>query len=132
MDNFFAHAWENLVGRIDGPLSFRLVLQPIMATIFAVRAGMQDARTGRPPYGWAVLTDHANRPELLRDAWKGVGRVFIFAVVMDVIYQVIVFRWIHPVGALIVAFFLAGVPYLVLRGPVNRLMRRRRVEEHLT
>jgi len=131
MDDFFARAWENLLGRIDGPLSFRLVLQPIMATIFAVRDGIQDARTGRPPYGWAVLTDRANRAELLREAWKGMGRVFIFAVVMDVIYQVIVFRWIHPVGALIVAFFLAGVPYLLMRGPVNRLMRRRAVRTDL-
>lgn len=131
MDNWFAHILENLVGRIDGPLSFRLVLQPVMATIFAVRAGMQDARTGRPPFGWAVLTDRANRTGLLSEAWKGVGRVFIFAVVMDVIYQVIVFRWIHPIGALIVAFLLAGVPYLLIRGPVNRLMRRR-IGEHLT
>ena len=48
------------------------------------------------------------------------------AIAIDIVYQWIVFRWIHPVGLLTVAFFLACVPYLLIRGPVNRLVRSRR------
>jgi hypothetical protein len=49
-------------------------------------------------------------------------KVFILAVVIDVIYQWIVFRWIYPGEALIVAPLLAFIPYLLLRGPVRRLV----------
>jgi hypothetical protein len=50
-----------------------------------------------------------------------VGRVFILAVVLDVICQIILFRWIYPSEALLVATFPAIVPYLLVRGPVNRI-----------
>jgi hypothetical protein len=38
-------------------------------------------------------------------------------------YQLIVFRWIHPVELVVVVLLLAFVPYLLIRGPVNRLAR---------
>ena len=34
-----------------------------------------------------------------------------------------VFRWIYPFETLLVAFLLACVPYLLIRGPVNRIAR---------
>jgi hypothetical protein len=132
MEEFFARAWENMSGRVGGPMSFRLVLQPMIATILAVRAGLQDARAGRPPYAWSVFTDPVHRADLLRDGWKGVAKVFVMAIVIDIVYQWIVFRWIHPVGLLTVAFLLACVPYLLIRGPVNRLVRSRRAQRRLT
>jgi hypothetical protein len=52
-------------------------------------------------------------------------KVFIVALLMDVIYQLIVFRWIYPGEALILAPILAFVPYILLRGPVSRLMARK-------
>jgi hypothetical protein len=51
--------------------------------------------------------------------------VFLMAVLLDGVYQVIVFRWIYLVQAAIVAVLLALVPYGMIRGPVNRLMSRR-------
>jgi hypothetical protein len=35
----------------------------------------------------------ARRPELFRLAWKDVGKVLIVAFVLDVIYELIVYRW---------------------------------------
>jgi hypothetical protein len=116
--------WENLTGRLDGPMKFRLLLQPTMAAIFAIKAGLQDAQESRPPYFWTIFTDPSQRQELLKQGWKAVSKVFIFAVIIDVVYQYIVFRWFYPGEALIVAFVLACVPYLLLRGPVNRISRR--------
>jgi hypothetical protein len=107
-------------------MTFRIILQPLMATILAVRGGLKDAREGRPPYLWTVLTDRESRTDLLREGWKAVARVFVLAIIMDVIYQWIVQRWIFPGETVIVAVVLAVIPYVVLRGPVNRLASRRR------
>jgi len=104
-------------------MSFRLILQPSMAIFFVTRDGLKDVRAGRPAYFWALFTEPAHRHELLQEGWKAVGRVFIFALLMDAISQFIVLRWFYPEEALIVAFILAFLPYLAMRGPVNRIAR---------
>jgi hypothetical protein len=121
MEEWLARIWENLGGRIDGPLSFRLTMQPVMAAFFAVRAGMNDARQGRPAYFWTILTSADDRRRLLRDGWKDVMKVFLLALGLDVAYQVLVFRWLFPLELLIVGVLLACVPYLLIRGPANRI-----------
>jgi hypothetical protein len=123
MEELFTRFWSDLIGRIGGPMSFRLLLQPAMAMTFAIRDGLKDAREGRPAYFYSLSTDPANRRSRLRDAFKAVSRVFTFAIIMDLIYQEIVLRWFYPLQALIVAFVLAFLPYILLRGPVNRIAR---------
>ena len=123
MQDVVARIGEDLASRLDGPLTFRFVFQPVMASVLAVRAGLADARAGRPAYLWAVLTDREHRRELVRGGWKDVARVFALAVVLDVAYQLIALRALYPVEALIVAVALAVVPYALLRGPVNRVAR---------
>ena len=92
-----------------------------MAAFFAIRSGLKDAKENRPPYFWAMFTNPESRVDMIRDGWKSVGRVFILGIIMDVIYQLIVFRWFYPVEALLVAVILAAIPYLLIRGPVNRI-----------
>jgi hypothetical protein len=121
MEDLLTRIFENLVDRVSGPMKFRLILQPLMATIFAVRAGLQDAREGRPPYFWAIFTDPVNRRDMLRDGWKAVGKIFILAILIDAVYQYIELKWFYPGEAIVVAIILAFVPYLLIRGPVNRL-----------
>jgi hypothetical protein len=125
MDDVTARIWHNLIGRVTGPMSFRLVLQPGMAAFLAIKAGLADARAGRPLYAWTIFHDPPRRVEFLKKGWKDVAKVFVLALVLDVIYQVIEIRWVYPVEALLVAFLLACVPYLLLRGLVNRLFRSR-------
>ena len=126
MDDVLARIWENLGGRIGGPMSFRLLLQPTVAAVLAIRAGLDDARAGRAPYFWTILTRPDARRDLLHQGWKAVAQVFVLAVVIDAVYQVMVFRWIYPLELLLVAFLLACVPYLLLRGPANRFASARR------
>jgi hypothetical protein len=114
----------DLIGRIDGPMTFRLLLQPLMAVAFAIRDGRRDALEGRAPYFWALFTDPAHRPELLRDGWHGVYRIFLLAVLLDLIYEYIEFRQFFPGQTLLVASLLALLPYVLLRGPTNRLISR--------
>jgi hypothetical protein len=123
MEELFTRFWNDMAGRIGGPMSFRLLLQPAMAMFFAVRDGLKDAREGRPAYFYSLLTDPANRRSRLREGFKAVARVFVLAIIMDLIYQVIVLRWFYPLQSLIVAFVLALLPYILLRGPVNRIAR---------
>jgi hypothetical protein len=123
MEEIFTRLWNDLIGRIGGPMSFRILLQPTMAMIFAIRDGLKDAREGRPAYFYSLFTDPENRRSRLREGFKAVSRVFTFAIVMDFIYQVIVLRWFYPLQALIVAIVLALLPYILLRGPVNRIAR---------
>jgi hypothetical protein len=119
-----ARIWENLLGRIGGPMTFRLILQPAMATFFAVKAGLADGRANKPPYLFAIVTDPVHRKDMLHEGWKSTARIFALAIVMDVIYQIIVLRWVYPGEVLLVSFLLACVPYLLIRGPVGRLARR--------
>jgi hypothetical protein len=124
MDHLMARITENLIARITGPMKFRLFLQPAMATFFAIRDGLKDAREGKPPYFWGLFTDKGEREAMVKNGWKGVGKVFILAIVLDVIYQIIVHRWVYPGEAILVAVILAILPYLLIRGPVNRIARR--------
>jgi len=117
---------ENMVGRVHGPMKFRLVLQPLMAAFFAFRDGKKDAIAGRGPYFWELFTVSGHRKELIENGWKSVGRVFILAVVLDAVYQLWQLHWFYPTEAVVVALILAIIPYLVLRGPVNRIIRRER------
>jgi hypothetical protein len=130
MEDMFVRLWEGLLARVGGPMTFRIILQPTMAALLALRAGLKDAHEGRPPYLWTVVTDPLQRGDLLREGWKSIARVFFLAVIMDVIYQWIVQHWIYPLETLIVAIVLAVAPYLLIRGPVNRIARRwRRVPQ---
>jgi hypothetical protein len=123
MDDIWARIVENMMGRVTGPMKFRLLLQPTMAAIFAIRAGLADAKQGKPPYFWSLVSDPAHRAEMLKDGWKSVGKIFILAMVLDVVYQVIVGHFVYPGEVIIVALWLAIVPYLLLRGLVGRLAR---------
>jgi hypothetical protein len=125
MDNIWVRLGTQLVGRVSGPMKFRLVLQPAMAAFFAIRSGLADARAGKTPYFWCLLSDPSQRSDMIKDGWKSVGRVFILAVVLDVVYQIIVLRFVYVGEALIVAFILAILPYLILRGLVTRLVRKK-------
>ena len=61
MDDMWTRVGTQLLARVSGPMKFRLVLQPCMAAFFAIRAGLADARAGKPPYFWGLLTDHGQR-----------------------------------------------------------------------
>ena len=61
MTDAIARFWPDLVGRLSGPMAFRFILQPAMATLFAIRAGLTDAREGRPFYLWTILTTRGAR-----------------------------------------------------------------------
>jgi hypothetical protein len=124
MDDIVTRFITDLIGRLSGPLTLRLFLQPAVAAFFAIRDGLADAREGRPPHFWRIVTGSPEaRKRRARETMRAVLKVFILAVVLDCVYQVMVFRWVYPIEAMVTAAILAIVPYLALRGTVNRIAR---------
>jgi len=130
---FLSHGWTDLLARPRGPYGLRFVLQPLMAALLALRDGIGDARTGRSPYFWMVLHDKGRRRERFAEALKATARIGALAILIDAAYQLRVLGTFFPDEALIVALLLALFPYLLLRGPVDRIARRwraRRTSQH--
>jgi hypothetical protein len=115
--------WNEIAARPSGPLAMRFYLQPLMATIFAVRDGLKDARLGNPAYFWSLFTNPADRRERLAEGWHSIRKIFILAVVLDLIYGLLVLHAFRPVQTLLIASILALGPYIVIRGPVNRIAK---------
>jgi hypothetical protein len=124
MDNIVTRVLHEIAARPEGPLALRFYLQPAMAVFFAIRDGLKDARSNRPAYFWALFTGAGHRRELLRHGWKSVGKIFVAAIVMDLVYQLMVLHGFRPLSTLVVATLLAIVPYLIVRGPVNRAAKK--------
>jgi hypothetical protein len=115
--------WQNMLERPGGPMTFRFILQPVMATVAAMYDGINDAKTGRSYYLWTILTDPARRMGRLHEGLISTARVLLLGLCMDIIYQHIAFDVFHPAEAVIIAVLLAFVPYLLLRGPIARIAR---------
>ena len=60
MDPVISRVVGNLVARVTGPMHFRLLLQPGMATFFAIRDGLKDARECKPPISGAFSPTRVN------------------------------------------------------------------------
>ena len=126
MDEFLTRFYTDMSGRLTGPLTLRLFLQPAVAMFLATRDGIKDAREGRPPHLWRMITgDAAARARRWKETWRAVLKVFCLAVVLDCVYQWMVMRWIYPFEAMVTAVILAILPYILLRGWVDRPVRAR-------
>jgi hypothetical protein len=115
--------WANFLARPNGSLSLRFYIQPTMASLLALRAGIEDARQGRQGYLWAILTRPQRRLQLLHEGWRGAMTPFLLALALDSAYQIMTIRFVYPLELLFTATLLALVPYALLRGPFNRLAR---------
>jgi hypothetical protein len=123
LDELLARFWSEITARPQGPMAFRFFVQPAMAAFFALRDGIRDARNQCPAYFWALLFHSGRRRELLRHGWGSACGVFTMAVSIDLAYQAFVLRGFRPIQAAFVGVLLALFPYVVLRGPANRVAR---------
>jgi hypothetical protein len=117
---------NSLLARPNGPLGFRFILQPTMAAIIAIRDGLYDARSGRSPFAWTIVSNPDERGGRLREGLNATAKILLFGLAMDTIYQIIVFNAFYPYEALIIAILLAFIPYLIIRGLASRVARKYR------
>lgn len=128
MPNYLIDLWENLVARTTGPLHLRFYIAPAICILYAVQAAIRDAKKHVPPYLLRLLVTSKQRRAIVMEAWKDIGNVCMIAVIIDIIYQFVMmfaFKKIakfYPLESLIVAFGLTLLPYILIRGPLNRLI----------
>ena len=115
--------YTDLVGRSDGPMTFRFFLQPIMSLLMALRDGVKDAKTGQSPYSWRIVNNPGERRAALHEGIKSTTRILVLGLVMEIIYQYKVFGTFHVLEAVNIIFILCFLPYLIMRGPIARLAR---------
>ncbi len=120
----FLRIWHDMIERPGGPMSFRFILQPVMAAIIGAREGLRDARSGRAPYFWTMLRHPHERLGRVNEGLNATARIMLLGMAMDMIYQGLVLRTFYPNEALIIALLLAFVPYVLVRGLSGRIMRR--------
>src|SRR4029453_17257943 len=94
-----------------------------MALVYATRDGIVGARQERPPYFWTIFSRPGERWERLREGGKAVSRVIALGVLMDVVYQLLTFHRVYAPQLIVIVLALAFVPYVILRGPINRIAR---------
>jgi hypothetical protein len=115
-----------MVARPGGPMTFRFILQPAMAAAMALRDGAHDARLGRR----AISLGRASR----RAGPRGPQRTLLGGDRLDLEnpdprgrdgrrLPVARAQDIYPAQAAVIAILLAFVPYLLLRGPMERVAR---------
>ena len=128
MEEILTRYFENLIARTDGPLNLRFFIQPTVSLIFALRAAFKDAKEGAVPYLWRFIVSKDKRVLVAREGWKDFGKIFIVGMVFDITYQLImIFKmksevYFYPLESITVATCLAIVPYILFRGPMNRLV----------
>ena len=113
----------DLPKRLNGPGRFRFVLQPAVAIFLGIRAGIADARAGRPPYIFSLLSDGNRRWELVKEGLAEVSTLVAFAILLDAISQWLILRAIYPGPALLVGPVLIAFPYSTSRALTNRYRR---------
>jgi len=92
-----------------------------MASFIAFRAARRDAQELRPPYVWALVW--RGRSELLREGWRDIARVFLLAIIVDVVYELVFEHWFYPLETVTVAVTVAIAPYLIIRSLANFALR---------
>jgi len=115
--------WSDISGRLTGPMTFRLVLQPLMALIAAIPDGLRDARGAHSYFLWTSPGDRTLRRGRLWEGLYSSGRILLLGLCIDMIYQYRVFDSFYPVEAVLFAVLLCVLPYFVWRWLVERIAR---------
>jgi hypothetical protein len=112
---------EELPARFTGPGRLRFILQPTIAILLGVRGGLADARAGHPPYLFGLLFAGGRRRELLRSGMVAIRNLLAAGIILDLVFQLVLYRSVHPGAALVVGPILICAPYALSRALANRV-----------
>ena len=114
---------DELPRRFTGPGRLRFILQPTGAILLGVRGGLADARAGNPPYLFGLIFGGGRRRELLRSGVAAIRNLLAAGIILDLVFQLILYRSVHPGAALLVGPILICAPYALSRALTNRVAR---------
>ena len=114
---------EELPQRFTGPGRLRFILQPMVAIVLGIRGGLHDARAGKPPYLFGLIFSTEHRRELLRSGVAAIRNLVALGIIMDVVFQLILYHSVHPGAAVVIGPILICFPYALSRALTTRLAR---------
>lgn len=120
---FSERFFEDMLARFSGPGRLRFIFQPLVAILLGARDGIKDFRTGLPPFLWSLTFHSIHRTKLIYEAIASVYDLIAVAIILDMIFQFLIFHRIHPGAALLLGPVLISLPYAVSRALSNRVGR---------
>jgi len=120
---FSAQFLEELPQRLSGSGRLRFILQPLLAILLGVRGGLTDAKTGNPLFLFGLIFATGQRRGLLRSAAEAIGIMLAVGIILDIVFQLVLYRDAHPGAALLIALILICIPYALSRALTNRMAR---------
>lgn len=113
---------NEITARLNGPLGFRFIIQPIIAILLGIIDGIKDARSGLPPYLIYLLFHPEIRGALLKSAGVSAVKPIIIGIITDAIAQYLIFNTVRPVEAVFLGTMIIAIPYVLSRGLTNRIV----------
>jgi hypothetical protein len=121
----FSHQFlEDIISRFTGRGRFRFVIQPLTAILLGIRSGLKDAGEKRPGYIKELLQRKSGLKQALTEGLDVISTLLLMGVLADIIFQLVLFRMVHIVPALILGPILITGPYIISRDLANRLFRK--------
>jgi hypothetical protein len=114
---------EELPQRFTGPGRLRFILQPMIAIVLGIRGGLADTKAGNPPYLFGLLFGAGRRRELLRSGVAAIRNLVAMGIIMDIVFQLVLYRSVHPGAAVVIGPILICFPYAVSRALTTRVTR---------
>jgi hypothetical protein len=114
---------DDLPARFTGRGRLRFLLQPTIAILLGVRGGLTDARAGNPPYLLGLLVAGDHRREQLRSGVAAIRNLLAMGILLDLVFQLVLYRSVHPGAALAIGPILICAPYALSRALSNRVAR---------
>jgi hypothetical protein len=122
MSTFLDKILEGIVARVVGPMSFRFMLQPLVALLLGIRDGRMDAKAGTPAFIVDLVHNPENRKKNFASAAKSLMKPVIVGTVIDLIAQYLIFQHVRLIPAAIVGVLVMAIPYSLARGISNRII----------
>ena len=114
---------EELPARFTGRGRLRFILQPTIAILLGLRGGLRDARAGHPPYLFGLIFAGGRRRELLRSGLAAIRNLLAAGIILDLVFQLVLYRSVHPGAAVVIGPILICAPYALSRALSNRVAR---------
>jgi hypothetical protein len=114
---------EELPQRFTGPGRLRFILQPTVAIALGIRGGLADAKGDNPPYLFGLLFGAERRRELLRSGVAAIRNLLAVGIIMDVVFQLVIYHSVHPGAAVVIGPILICFPYALSRALTTRVAR---------
>ncbi len=116
---FSEEFWMDLVTRFQGAGRLRFVLQPITGLLLGVAHGRKDVHKKSVAYQFESSFRNHTRLEIWRHVFHVLSVPIMIGILADVIYQIVLFRNVHVVPALIIGPLFISGPYILARSITN-------------